>query len=156
MLIIGLGNPDRGDDAAGILVARNLREHGIKAVEHAGAMLALLDRWAVSERVIVIDAVVSGAAPGSIQVWDPWKVPLKRTLFRASTHEFSLADTIELARVLNRLPTWIRIYGIEANRFETGIEPSEEVVSAAKRVTVEIERIVAGGLSVSTRAGTRT
>ena len=104
MLIIGLGNPDRGDDAAGILVARRLRECGIDAVEHTSTTLDLLDVWAASDRVIVADAVISRAAAGSIQVWDPWKLPLENAIFRASTHEFSLADTIELARALNRLP----------------------------------------------------
>jgi hydrogenase maturation protease len=140
MLIIGLGNPDRGDDAAGILVARRLRESGLNAVEHIGATLNLLDTWAASDRVIVADAVVSGATPGSIQVWDPREMSLKAIVFRASTHEFSLADTIELARALNWLPSWMRIYAIEAVQFETGTQPSDVVMSAVERVAEQIER----------------
>ncbi len=139
MLVVGLGNPDRGDDAAGILVARRLRERGINAIEHTGAMLNLLDIWAWSDRVIVVDAVVSGATPGSIQIWDPRKVSLKSVVFRASTHEFSLADTIELARAVDRLPTWMRIYGIEAARFDACTQPSEDVNSGVERVVEEIE-----------------
>ncbi|HEY7303789.1 MAG TPA: hydrogenase maturation protease [Bryobacteraceae bacterium] len=138
MLIIGIGNPDRGDDAAGILVARRLRERGIEAIEHACAMLNLLDLWATGDRVILADAVVYKAAAGSIQVWDPWKEPLQRITFRASTHEFNLADTIELARTLGRLPKWMRIYGIEGRDFEAGTGPCEEVASAADRVAEEI------------------
>lgn len=141
MLVVGIGNPDRGDDAAGILVVRRLRERGIKAIEHTGATLNLLDIWAESDRVIVVDAVISGAAPGSTQIWDPWNVSLKSVVFRASTHEFSLADAIELARAMNRLPGWMRIYGIEATRFEAGTHPSEEVISAVERVAKEIERL---------------
>jgi hydrogenase maturation protease len=139
VLIIGIGNPDRGDDAAGILVARLLRERGIEAIEHAGATLNLLDLWAASDRVILADAVVSGAAAGSIHVWDPWKEPLQRITFRASTHEFSLADTIELARTLDRLPKWLRIYGIEGKHFEAGTGPCKEIAAAAGRVAEEIE-----------------
>jgi hydrogenase maturation protease len=142
MLIIGLGNPDRGDDAAGILVARRLRECGIDAVEHTSTTLDLLDVWAASDRVIVADAVISRAAAGSIQVWDPWKLPLENAIFRASTHEFSLADTIELARALNRLPTWMRIYGIEAARLEAGAQPSPEIVSAVERVAEDIHTMI--------------
>jgi len=142
MLIIGLGNPDRGDDTAGILVARRLRECGIDAVEHTGATLNLLDLWTASDPVIVIDAVMSGAAPGSIQVWDPSKIRIKNILFRASTHEFSLADTIELGRTLNRLPAWMRIYGIEAARFETGAQPSPEILSAVERAAEEIQTMI--------------
>ena len=140
MLIIGLGNPDRGDDAAGILVARRLRERGLNAIEHTAATLNLVDIWASSDHVIVVDAVVSGAVSGSVQVWDPWQDSLKSTVFRASTHEFGLADTIELARALDRLPYWIRIYGIEATQFEPGTQPSQAVVSAAARVAEEIAR----------------
>jgi len=139
MLIIGLGNPDRGDDAVGILVARRLRERGLNAVEHTTATLNLLDIWVPSDRVIVVDAVVSGATPGTFQIWDPWRDSLKSTVFRASTHEFSLADTIELARTLERLPSWMRIYGIEARQFQAGTQPSEVVVLAATRVADEIE-----------------
>ena len=140
MLIIGLGNPDRGDDAAGILVARRLRERGLNAIEHTGATLNLVEMWAAIDHVIVVDAVVSGAASGAVQVWNPRQDSLQNTLFRASTHEFGLADTIELARALDRLPSWIRIYGIEATQFEAGTQPSQAVVSAAARVADEIAR----------------
>jgi hydrogenase maturation protease len=139
VLIIGIGNPDRGDDAAGVLVARRLRERGIEAIEHTGATLNLLNVWGASDHVIIADAVISGAAAGSIQVWDPWKGPLQRITFRASTHEFSLADVVELARTLGRLPKWIRIYGIEGKDFDAGTAPCTEVVSAAERVAEEIE-----------------
>jgi hydrogenase maturation protease len=140
MLIVGLGNQDRGDDAAGILAARRLRERGFNALEYTGATLNLLDVWSVNDRVIVVDAVIFGAAAGSIQVWDPWKVSLNSIIFRASTHEYGLADTVELARTLNRLPGWMRIYGIEGKRFDAGIEPSQEVVSGVERVTEEVEK----------------
>ena len=36
MLILGCGNPDRSDDAAGVLVVRRLRELGIHADEFGG------------------------------------------------------------------------------------------------------------------------
>jgi hydrogenase maturation protease len=144
VLIIGIGNPDRGDDAAGILVVRRLQQRGINAVEHTGATLNLLEVWAASNHVIVVDAVVSGAAPGSIQVWDPWEVSLKSAVFRVSTHEFGLADTIELARALKRLPSWMKIYGIEATRFEAGTQPAQEVVLATEQVAEEIQAMMIG------------
>jgi hydrogenase maturation protease len=142
MLIIGLGNPDRGDDAAGILVAQRLRERGVNAVEHAGATLNLLDLWSPNDHFIIVDAVISGTALGSIHVWDPWKVTLKNSVFRSSTHEFSLGDTVELARALNRLPSRIQIYGIEARGFELGTQPCQEIVSATERLVEEIRAMV--------------
>ena len=103
-------------------MARRLRERGLNAIEHTGATLNLVDIWAATDHVIVVDAAVSGAVSGSVHVWDPWRDSLKSTVFRDSTHEFGLADTIELARALDRLPSWIRIYGIEATQFEPGTQ----------------------------------
>jgi len=45
VLILGCGNPDRSDDAAGILVARRLRELGIPAEEFIGDAPELIDAW---------------------------------------------------------------------------------------------------------------
>jgi hydrogenase maturation protease len=59
-LIIGLGNPDRGDDAAGLLVAQSLRTRGAEAIAHTGGALDLIEIWAGTERVIVVDAILSG------------------------------------------------------------------------------------------------
>lgn len=140
MLIIGLGNPDRGDDGAGILVARRLSERGLQAVEHTGAPLDLLDMWAGKEQVAIIDAIVSAAPLGSIHVWDPLAVKLDKSFFQCSTHEFGLADTIELARVLDQLPPWLRIYGVEAAQFEAGADMSEDVIIATVKVAEQLEK----------------
>src|SRR5436190_23959256 len=102
MLIIGVGNLDRGDDAAGILVAQRLAQRGVKAVQHSGGALNLIDIWDTAQEVILVDAVVSGAAVGTVQVWDLCNQTLQNLSFRSSTHEFGLADTFELARALNR------------------------------------------------------
>lgn len=141
MLVIGLGNPDRGDDGAGILVARRLSEGGLQAIDHTGPPLSLLDIWHAGARVIVVDAVISGTLPGTIHVWDPGVTALNGSLFRCSTHEFGLADTIELARTLGKLPGWIRIYGIEAEHFEAGAQMSPQVFAAAIRVVEKIESL---------------
>jgi len=144
VLIIGLGNADRGDDAAGLLVARTLREHELHAIEHTGAPIDLLDRWSGHHQVVVVDAIVSGAAPGTIRSWDARATSLHACVFRSSTHEFGLSETIELARVLNRLPNWLRVYGIEGMQFDMGSSPSPEIWRAARNVTEQICRIISG------------
>ena len=50
--------------------------------------------------------------------------------FRSSTHAIGIADTIELARALGRLPGRVRVYGIEAGGFETGASLTPAVESA--------------------------
>jgi len=138
MLIIGCGNLDRADDAAGILVAQRLREQGLEAVEHSGDGLALVDMWNSADDVIVIDAMVSGASVGAISAWNPVTRQICEGRLRCSTHDFGPAEAVELARVLDRLPQRIQFYGIEAANFEPGAEPSAEVLAAVDQVVKEI------------------
>ena len=137
-MIIGLGNADCGDDAAGLLVAHNLAERGIEAMAYTGSMLDLIDLWRSARHVILIDAVLSGAQPGTIHVWDPRLETLHNDAPRSSTHALGLAETIELARVLDRLPDKLTIYGIECVQFAAGTLPSDEVRKGIQRVVYEI------------------
>lgn len=148
MLIIGLGNPDRGDDSAGILVARRLRERGIHSVAHHGGTLDLIEIWSAAEDVVIVDAILSGAAAGAVRVWDTRPNKLPNFVFRSSTHEFGLAYAIELARSLNRLPKVLRIYGIEARQFVPGSPPSPEVLAG---ISEAVERLTMVSLLPSAR-----
>ena len=138
MRIIGIGNPERSDDAAGLLVARRLRELGAEAQEFTGDPLALIDAWNGSPEVILIDTVVSGAAAGTITVWDAGKTPLPPEQFGCSTHAFGIAEAVEIARAIDRLPPKLVIYGIEGMRFDLGGSLSPEVAGAAERLAREI------------------
>jgi len=136
MLIIGLGNPDRGDDSAGLLVARRLVERGVEAIEHLGGTLDLIDILDTTDCALIVDAVVSGGAPGTLHTWDGASAALRNDVFRSSTHALGLADVIQLARALDRLPKELTIYGIEAAHFVVGTPPSPQVLAGVER-TVE-------------------
>ena len=137
--IIGCGNAARGDDAAGLLVVRQLRAWGADALEHSGEGLSLMESWRGHDAVIVIDAVVTGAAPGAVAVWDGREAPVIRN-GRRSTHAFGVAEAVELARVLGRLPARLLIYGIEGRGFDLGSAPSPEVVAAAEHLAQRLFR----------------
>lgn len=133
-MIIGVGNRFRGDDAAGLAVAGRLRGSLLE-----GDPATLLETWKDCDRVVLIDAVSSGAAPGTIHRFEAEKGPLPSTLFRGSTHAFGVPDAIELARALKRLPQSLIVYGIEGKNFEAGEELSPEVVRAIDRLVERIE-----------------
>lgn len=124
-LIIGCGCPDRGDDAAGRLVARR-----IGAIEHNGDALGLLECWAANDNVILVDATVTGAAPGTLHWWNAESLRTMRPLLRCSTHSLGPAEAIALAGALGRLPKRLRILGIEGAQFELGSPPSPAVLAA--------------------------
>ncbi len=144
-LVIGLGNPDRGDDAVGLHVARQVATLGLPDVvveEAGGDSLALLDRWAAVRRVVLIDAAASIALPGRIHRLDPLAGPLPRDFALGSTHAFGLAEAVELARTVGLLPQRMTIYAIEAVCFDSGAALSPAVaaavIPAAGRIAVEL------------------
>jgi hydrogenase maturation protease len=129
-LIIGVGHPDRGDDAAGLAAARRLG-----GIEMSGEPLDLIAAWEGAGEVVLIDAVVTGAPPGTIHRWDALSTPLARGTLRFSTHAFGVPEAIELARALGRLPRRLSIWGIEAAQFEPGAGLSPEVAAAVEQLS---------------------
>jgi len=139
MLIIGCGSPERGDDAAGVHVAERLRTLGLNTRVCSGEASELMEAWDRVADVLVIDCVVTGAAAGTVHLWDAYSwLPIKRT--GDSTHAFGLGEAVELTRALRRLPARLRIYGIEGQKFEIGSETSAEVLRGVEEV---VSRIVA-------------
>ena len=132
-MIIGLGNEFRHDDAVGLIAARRL--HGL---EHEGDMGDLISQWEGLEQVILIDAVLSGAAPGTIHQLDVSVSRVPRELFKNSTHALDLADAIELSRALGTLPRVVLIYGIGVRNTTAGIGLSPEVAKALETLIAEL------------------
>ena len=150
LVVIGIGNSLRCDDAAGLEVARALRaraaERGIAVREHEGETLALLDAWHGARAVVLADAVHSGAAPGTVHRIDASCEALPdRFRSSSSTHAVGLADAIELARALGRLPSRVVVFGVEGRRFAAGSRVSREVRAAieplAERVLEEMREL---------------
>jgi hydrogenase maturation protease len=141
--VIGVGNDLRGDDGAGLLVARKLARTcspNVRVVECEGEPVSMLDLWGDCETAIVVDTTQSGAAPGTIRRIAAHAGPLPPGLAGTSTHLLGVADAIELARALGRLPSTTIVYGIEGGTFETGAGVSEVVESAVERVAAAIAR----------------
>lgn len=151
IVVVGIGNPDRGDDAAGLLVARRIREitadRDVRVIELIGDQLGLLDAWAGARQVYVIDAVYSGGPVGALYRFDDgW---LDARFARRGTHTFSLADVIALGRALGRLPERLAGYGIEGGTFEVGAPLSPAVEAAIGIVTSLLDaELKAGALAM--------
>ncbi len=138
IFVIGIGNPDRGDDAVGLAIARRIKDATnpaeVTVRELAGDQLALIDEWAGATEVYLVDAVCSGGTPGTVYKFDACDGLSERFRHRG-THTFSLADVIELARALGRLPRQVAGFGIEGADFTIGAGLSAEVAAAADEVS---------------------
>jgi hydrogenase maturation protease len=147
-LFVGVGNQLRGDDAAGLLAARSLRAigpQGVEVRELEGEPAALIEVWEGAGLVLVADAVSSGGEPGEVHRIDAGAGPLPAAFAGASTHSLGLAEAVELARALERLPPRLVVYGIEAASFEAGAEPAAAVRAAAERVAATAIEELRGG-----------
>jgi hydrogenase maturation protease len=141
-LIIGIGSDLRGDDAAGLVAARQLRNRvpsGVEVIEHHGDGTALITHWLEFDHVIVIDAMISGAETGVIRRIDALSDSLPPQLSASSTHSFGLEEALDLARQLNQLPKRLVVYGIEGKSFSMGTGLSSGVQEA---VSVVVEQIL--------------
>jgi hydrogenase maturation protease len=147
VLVIGIGNASRGDDAVGLAVARRVRDRlagvdGVSVVECAGDAASLVSLWSASPVVLVIDAVRSGDLPGRIHRVDLVASRRPVILRGTSSHAFGLGEAIELARALGGLPPRLVLYGIEAGETGLGAPLSPGVAVASALVTRRVVRAV--------------
>ena len=150
--MIGVGSRDRGDDAAGLLAARFLRHRlpaGVDVTYGSPDPVSLIALWEGADRVWLIDAVVSGAAPGTVHRVDAVTERLPARPPCRSTHALGLADAVELARAVGRLPRRLTVFGVEAAAFPLGGWPTAEVRTgarlAARAVAAEVATAARGG-----------
>ena len=137
LLIIGVGNSYRSDDGIGISVLHRLREQvpgEIRTLEATGEGTALMESWKDAAAVIMVDAVRSGAPPGTIHRLDAHAGQIPKRFFHYSTHAFGIAEAIELSRALGLLPRRLVVYGIEGKSFAAGVGLSTEVEQAGAAV----------------------
>jgi hydrogenase maturation protease len=140
LLVIGVGNLDRGDDGAGIAAARLIRAAAphVRVIESAGDAADLIDLWQSAETVYVIDAMLSGAPPGTVQRFDAQRRPLPVRLGSTSSHAFGVGAAVELARILGYLPPRLIVYGIEGAQYDMGSGLSQPTAAAVNAIVADI------------------
>lgn len=141
-LVVGLGNPLVSDDSVGLRVAAELRKRlahrpDVEVAEDYRGGLQLMERMIGYDRAIIIDAICTGAAPGTIHHLTPDAIPTQRS---ASAHDVNLPTALEFGRQAGEpLPKNedIRIIGIEADEVVTFSEQCTPAVEAAVPRTVQ-------------------
>ena len=152
VLVIGVGNPFAGDDAAGLRAAGRLRElsgGAFRVIEHTGEGAGLMSCWSDADAVVLIDAVRLGREPGTaageVHRFDAALQPLPAFMFRHSTHAFGLAEAVELARALGQLPRRLVVYAIGGANFTAGAQLSAAVErrlpAIADEILQEVQRL---------------
>lgn len=149
-LVIGVGQPDRGDDAVGLLVADEVRRTGPRCeVVSVSSPTRLVDLWEGRDLVVVVDAVRAGGPAGEVTVLDIGPDPLPARSGAGGSHGFGVAEAVELARSLDRLPRRLVVVGVGAESFTAGAGLSPAVAGAVDAATQE----VLGALAPSSNVG---
>ena len=136
VIVIGVGNPERGDDAVGAEVVAHLEGYlppGVRLATTSGSDPAtVMGLWQGVSRAILVDAMVSGAEAGTVQRFDATAEPLPHNVRLVSTHAMGAGMAVEMARALGRLPERLTVYGIEGSSYGHGTELTPRVAAAVR------------------------
>lgn len=137
--VIGVGNPDRGDDGVGPLVASLVAKMGADAVISTADPSRLLDAWSGAARVVLVDAVVDGFPTGTVRRFDATHDAIPADGGAVSSHGMGVGAAIALGRSLGRLPDRLTLVGVSASDFERiGLsEPVQRAVAGAVDMVME-------------------
>jgi hydrogenase maturation protease len=148
LVVVGVGNPFRSDDAAGLEVASRLAGEvpaGVSVIACPQEPSRLLDAFDGAAAALLVDACSSGAEPGTLHRFDAGAAAIPARVLRSSTHAFGVGETIELARALGKLPATVIVYAVEGEEFAAGegLSPRVEaaVGRAASSVLEDLERL---------------
>lgn len=128
--VIGIGNVLRADDGVGIHVVQRLEDEipGCEAVDMATAGIDLLEQMRGREKVVIVDAIVTGSEPGTIHWISTHEM---RSPAFSKTHSLNLYGTIMLGQLLypKEMPEKLVILGVEAwdvDSFKDELSPKVE------------------------------
>lgn len=148
VVVVGVGNPWRGDDAAGLEAVARLASDatGISITRHEGDAIGLLDLWTGAPAVVIVDAIHSGAPAGTLHRFDASRTPLPVELSHGSSHAVAVGEAIELARALGRLPPRVVVHGVEGADYSARHGLSASVTAALepliRRVQADLDGLV--------------
>jgi hydrogenase maturation protease len=116
-LIIGLGNPLRGDDGVGVRVVQTLATYdlppNIRVIDGGTQGLGLVNLMEGQQRVIIVDAADIGTSPGQFVRFTLSEARLLGDEKSLSIHAAGLREALLLAQALDMLPPEVIIYGVQ-------------------------------------------
>ncbi len=131
ILVLGIGNLVMSDDGIGVRVIQLLTERyrfpaGVTLLDGGTLGLDLLPHLEGVERLLVIDAVDTGTAPGSLARLAGDDVPIVLET-KVSLHQMGLKDLLAVATLQGFDPCEMVLWGVQPEMIEMGMELSPAV-----------------------------
>ncbi|MDA8429226.1 MAG: HyaD/HybD family hydrogenase maturation endopeptidase [Geobacteraceae bacterium] len=139
VLVLGIGNLVMSDDGVGVKVVQKLqREYRfaqtVEIMDGGTLGLDLLPKLEGVERLIVVDAVETGEAPGTCVRLAGEELPIALET-KVSPHQMGLKDLLSVAELLGHSPREMVLVGVQPG----SIEMDTELTAA---VEAKIEELV--------------
>lgn len=146
-VVIGLGNPLMGDDGLGLAVLERLRDgwhlpEDVELVDGGTWGMNLLPVIEDAQRVLLIDAIEIGAAPGTEIILPRDRLP-RYLATKISPHEVDLRDVLVLAELRGTLPAYTTALGLQPARIELSEELSTVVQEGLDQLVATAIRLLA-------------
>lgn len=137
IVVLGIGNLLLSDEGVGVHVANKMMEMnlpaGVEVVEGGTDGFGLMNVVTGAERVIVVDAVKAGGAPGSIYRFDIKDAPSYPDAYKTSVHQIGILEVVHLSELIGQTPE-TTIIGVEPKSLDMGMELSPEVQAKLPRI----------------------
>ena len=136
-LVLGLGNPLRGDDGVGPRIIEELTRRElpegvtVQDVGNAGLdLLNILEGW---ERAVIVDAAEMGRDPGRFIRFTPDEAQLTQASDHVSLHNAGLGEVLTLANTLGWTLPELVIFGVQPAEIDwrEGLSPAVEAAVPA-------------------------
>lgn len=132
-LVLGVGNILLSDEGVGVRVAeafcqRYALPDGVEVLDGGTAGMDLLDALAGRSHVVIIDAVRTGAEPGTVVRLEAEQVP---ALFRnrISPHQLGISDVLAALALMEEEPRHLALIGIVPASLDLGMALSPAVAA---------------------------
>jgi hydrogenase maturation protease len=118
--VLGVGNALVGDDGFGPRVIEELQKReipsNVELIDAGVGGIAILSWIEDADKIIIIDSVQTGNEPvGTVYCFTDKEMP-PSDMFMLSLHDLNLVDTINIGKIVQKMPEEIIIYGVEVKR----------------------------------------
>lgn len=136
-LILGIGNILLRDEGVGVRVIEAMQQiplpEGVEILDGGTSGVDLVDEVAGRDKLIVIDAVKTDLAPGTVLRFG-LDTLVAKVDDMVSLHEFGLVETINAAKCLGCMPRQVVIFGVAPADTSPGLALSDAVTSVLPKI----------------------
>ncbi len=151
ILVLGIGNLVQSDDGFGVHIIRELLKEkdtlppNVDLLDGGTSIVDQMGDLANADRLICIDVVEGGGAPGTIYRFKPEDITYKKSKFHHA-HKISIFDTLEMVRHMsNKAPEAI-IIAVQPGNIDWGTELSQTLKNSIPQVLEIIRNEIAEAL----------